>query len=375
MELVKSFVRGKLREHRYRHLQRLNNGQYREVMRVNGIADRACQGEEEWLAYWQRFGVKVSPVQYRVFHHYLGPNIHFVPEEICNCFVEPALCPELLRGPYLDKNFFDRLLPEGFMPATVCRRMEGRFYDSNYRPIALDDKSLCTLLEGCEAIIVKPSFNSTQGDGIQLFRHDGDGGWHSASSREPLSMKLLDSLIHGDFIMQQAVGQSAFTAQFNHTSVNTLRLAVYRSVIDESPHIVGSIMRFGSKGSIADNVHTGGYFVGIRSDGTVADTLFSQQAVATPLTEVYPTLRVTVVPNWQAVVSFAKEVSLRIPHHRLLALDIALDHEDKPCLLEFNIHYYSTWFFQYTAGSAFGDYCDEIIDYSLKSDQPRILRF
>lgn len=375
MKFLKTFVRHKLRDHNYRHLQRLNDVQYKEVMQHNSIPDSPCEGEAEWLSYWQRFGVKVSPRQYRVFHHYIGSNPHFVPEEVCNCFIEPVLCPEELRGPYLDKNFFDRLLPQGFLPPTVCRRMDGHFYDSEYRHLVLDDSQLRSLLDGHSAVIVKPSYNSTQGDGIELFQPSDNGHWFASSDHNPLTVSLLINRWKGDFIMQQAVRQSSFTAQFNPSSVNTVRLAVYRSVADDRCHLLGSILRIGGDGSLVDNVHMGGRFVGIKPDGSLDDTLFTQHAEPSPLLQAYPHLQSLHIPEWEAIVAFGKDVCSRLPHHRLLALDIALDSNDKPCLLEFNIQFFSTWFFQYTSGSAFGDYADEIVEYCLHNNPTRILRY
>lgn len=375
MKFLKTFVRHKLRDHKYRHLRRLNNAQYKEIMLRNAIPDSPCDGESDWLALWQRFGVKVSPRQYRVFHHYIGPNLHIVPEEVCNCFIEPVLCPEELRGPYLDKNFFDRLLPHGFLPTSVCRCIDGHFYDAEYRLLDLNDTRLRSLLNGFSAVIVKPSFNSTQGDGVELFSLSADGNWLSASDRSPLSVALLKARWSGDFIMQQAISQSAFTAQFNPSSVNTVRLAVYRSVADDSCHILGAFMRIGAAGNLVDNVHGGGCFVAIKPDGSLGDTLFNQYAEPSPLSRAYPDLHSSCFPNWDRITAFGMDVCSRIPHHRLLALDIALDTNDNPCLIEFNIHYFGTWPFQFSYGSAFGDYADEIIEYCLKNNPTLILRY
>ena len=52
-----------------------------------------------------------------------------------------------------------------------------------------------------------------------------------------------------------------------------------------------------------------------------------------------------------------------VPHHRLLALDIMVDKYDNPRLIEFNCEGYGMWVFQFSMGSAFGEYTDEIIEY------------
>ena len=53
-------------------------------------------------------------------------------------------------------------------------------------------------------------------------------------------------------------------------------------------------------------------------------------------------------------------------HHRLLALDIMLDEQGNPKLIEVNVGGFSAWLFQYTNGSAFGQYTDEVISFFKK---------
>lgn len=66
---------------------------------------------------------------------------------------------------------------------------------------------------------------------------------------------------------------------------------------------------------------------------------------------------------WKKVLDFAKTIGGCIPHCRLLALDLMIDNNGNPRLVEFNVEYYSMWLFQFTVGPAFGEYTDEIIDY------------
>lgn len=63
---------------------------------------------------------------------------------------------------------------------------------------------------------------------------------------------------------------------------------------------------------------------------------------------------------------FAKEVADKVLHHRLLALDIMLDEQGNPKLIEVNVGGFSAWLFQYTNGSAFGQYTDEVISFLME---------
>jgi hypothetical protein len=79
------------------------------------------------------------------------------------------------------------------------------------------------------------------------------------------------------------------------------------------------------------------------------------------------------IPNWDKVLLFAKNIGDRILHHRLIALDIALDKNGEPVLIEYNLGMFSYWLFMYTNQEVFGEYTDEVIDYC-KKQYPKLKR-
>ena len=122
-------------------------------------------------------------------------------------------------------------------------------------------------------------------------------------------------------------------------------------------------MRIGGEKSIVDNVHAGGCFIGIHSDGTFCHEVYNQYGQKQSTFNDIDFTKSYHYPNWQEVIEFAESVGKLILHHRLLALDIVLDKNNKPHLIEYNLECFSTWLFQYTLGGAFGDYTDEILAY------------
>lgn len=180
-----------------------------------------------------------------------------------------------------------------------------------------------------------------------------------------------------DFIIQEAIDQCDYISQFNPSSVNTLRLSIYRSVIDNQYHLTGAIMRIGGKGSVVDNAHSGGCYVGIMSDGSFCHEVLDQFGQKRTVFNGIDFSKDYTYPHWEEVVAFGKKVCEYVPHHRLIALDIVLDKQNVPHLIEFNVLYYSAWLFQYTTGSAFGKYTDEIVNYCIehKKDLENVLFF
>lgn len=122
-------------------------------------------------------------------------------------------------------------------------------------------------------------------------------------------------------------------------------------------------MRIGEKGSVVDNAHAGGCYVGINQDGTFCHEVLDQygrKRTAFNGVDFFVDFK---YPNWEKVLDFGKSIGKYVPHHRLLALDIVLDKDSNPHLIEFNCMYYSSWLFQYTTGPAFGPFTQEILEY------------
>lgn len=370
-QIVKSVVRNLL----FRIRQSSHDRFYHLIMRKNGIPDKKVAGEKEWIEKWSQFGLKAKPTQYRVFSHYIGNDINIVPEDICHDFIETILNPPRFRGYYADKNVFDKLFPAGYLPQTILRKINGSYYDKEYHPLQMTDQNLFHILNesGVNRIVIKPSVEGMSGRNIHIFRKIGEPSqkWRDVNTEDLLELAYLENNYNSNIIIQEAVQQSDYISWFNPTSVNTLRLAIYRSVSDNKCHVTGAIMRIGGKGSVVDNAHAGGCYIGIHSDGTFCHEVYDQYGQRSTVFNNIDFTEDYHYPNWQEVVEFAKSVGYSVLHHRLLALDIVLDKDNKPHLIEFNIEGFSAWLFQYTTGSAFGNYTDEILEYC-KSRQKKI---
>lgn len=368
---VKSIIRNLLFRFRQIGYDRF----YHLVMRKNGINNKKVAGEKEWIEKWSQFGLKAKPTQYRVFSHYIGNDINIIPEDICHDFIETILNPPRFRGYYADKNVFDKLFPVGYLPRTILRRINGTYYDKEYNPLQLTGQKLFKILDdsGASRVVIKPSVEGISGRNVRIFNklNESFPRWKDVSTDDMLDLTYLEKKNGLNIIIQEAAQQSDYISRFNPSSINTLRLAIYRSVTDNKCHVVGAIMRIGGKGSVVDNAHAGGCFVGIHPDGSFCHEVFDQYGQKQTFFNDIDFTKNFYYPNWEEVVDFAKSVGGYILHHRLLALDIVLDKNNRPHIIEFNIEGFSTWLFQYTVGGALGNFTDEILEYC-KNNQKRI---
>lgn len=342
---------------------------YGKVMSLNGIPDRKVEGEDEWCRRWSVLG-KAEPLYFRCFSHYIGKDMDIVPENLCRNVIEKCLNPSRYIPYYTDKNIFDRLFPEGTCAATLLRKMNGFYYDSSYRYVSLKtDAELQDFLDGqgVSSICVKPSVGSGSGVGVRFYGQS-DGGWKSLDTGASLSLSELDRMYGKNFILQECLSQSEGMAYFNPTSVNTLRLTLYRSVTTDEWVVPSAIVRIGGKGSLVDNAHAGGAYVGINEkDGRLCDKVLDQYGRVRKVFNDIDFAQEHRIGNWEGILDFAKMVGSHIPHLRLLALDIMVDASGRPRLVEFNSSDYSMWLFQFTLHGAFGSYTDEIISYCSES--------
>lgn len=172
-----------------------------------------------------------------------------------------------------------------------------------------------------------------------------------------------------DFIIQEFLEQHEAINHFCSTSVNTLRLTLYRSVKNDECVIPSAIMRIGNNGSVIDNAHAGGCYVGIEIEtGKLKHEVLDQYGRRySNFNHINFTIQQQIPAElWTKVLDFAKTIGTYIPHHRLLALDLMIDKDGNPRVVEYNVEHYSMWLFQFTVGPAFGKYTNEIIEYCKK---------
>lgn len=367
--MIKSAIK-KLTKHilcRYHAVK--NEKFYKQLLRINHIPNRPVEGEKQWCRKWSVFGLKANPIYYRLFSHYIGKDMNIVPENICHDVIEPILNPFKYTKTYADKNLFDKFFPIGYLPQTILRKMNGFYYDANYNRIDMDDNKLVQMLadSGKEKIIIKPTVDGMSGVGVRCFVKE-EGIWHLYQDYEKFDFNYLETKCGNDFIIQEFLEQHESIERFCRTSVNTLRLTLYRSVKNDECVVTSAIMRIGNNGSVVDNAHAGGCFVGIDiTNGHLGNCVSNQYGERHYVFNGIDFREPQQIPIelWEKVIRFAKTIGdgKTILHHRLIALDLMVDKNGNPRLVEFNIEYYGMWPFQFTMSSAFGDYTDEILAY------------
>ena len=363
---IKSIVNKRLKKHRYNAVKQSYLSLYQKMMRYgdshfNQTTSLSKENEKEWLKKWQKYDSKISPLSYRVFSRYIGHNLNIFPMELLIGIVEPVLNPEFYRNYYNDKNSLDQIFCGLSLPKIYMRNINGVDYDGEYKridsPLSFAEKE-----NRPQKIILKPA-RDCSGHGVRLLVWTND--CYCDNENNQLSIDYLKSTYKSDFLIQEAITQSSFLAQFNPTSVNTIRIATYRGVYSGEVHVINSVLRIGASGKNVDNAHAGGMFTGINKENGKLGTYVCNYLGHTQneFNNIDFAHNDFTIPGWEKVYAFAIEVSERLIHHNLVAMDIALDESNNPKLIEINVGGFGGWVFQFTTGSVFGEFTDEVMEY------------
>lgn len=342
-------------------LFRYYSKQYKSYILLHGFENKRAEGEEEYLKKWSVLSSRVEPYSYRFFIHYVGRTPNIIPEDIGRTIIEKILNPIEYRKTYSDKNLFPEIIGKEFVPKTlICRINNSNLLDKNF---VFADKPINFYLRDYDNVILKPSLNSSSGRGIIKFIKDGEN-YVSHDKTILLSDAFLRSF-DSDFCLQEAINQHAFMKRLCATSVNTVRLCLYRSISDEKTVVTSAIIRIGKSGSFVDNVHAGGMFTGVNiKTGELGKFVIDQYGNRKRTwNNIDYSTTILIIPFWERILSFAQYIGSRLHHLRLIAVDIALNESGEPILLEYNITSFSYWLFMLTGQDVFGDYLDEIINF------------
>lgn len=348
---------------------------FRERLVKNNLpADEPAEGEEVYVKYWQQFTKRVEPYTYRYFHTMCNNDPRIVPEDIASRYIESVLNPKRYRGFYADKNMYGRYIqPKEAVPVTYLYRvMGGMMHKGNDNgttivPLASGANELAAMIdEKVMRLVLKPTIDSNSGHGVMLFTRDE--GRFVTKEGEELSGAFLGRY-GSDFVLQEAINQHEYLKLFSTTSINTMRIMTYRSVVDDSVSVFAVCLRIGHNGSFVDNLFSGGCFLPIDvKTGLLGKELYNRYWQTTSeMNGVDFANNEFVLPFWDKAKAFATSIAQQVPHAHLLAQDIIVDSKGNPRLVEFNVDDFDwSMAMACTHTVPFGDKFDEVIEYCLK---------
>lgn len=280
-------------------------------------------------------------------------NPRLVPTYIWYNVVLPHICGYMEGRIYSDKGMCAELFHDCKRPYEPVRRVNGSYIGADRK--LLTSEQACALLKGYgQPLLVKASINSLQGRSVRLLQE-----------MTPEMFREVEQQYGTDFVFQQPVRQSAQTARFHPASVNTFRITTL--LLNGRFSILSSNMRFGSGGSLVDNMGAGtGFFIGVFADGQVSPIAMGKYCVRNQFGDCCSLSSIS-IPAITKVHAFAEKLHRHLPACSVVGWDIALDNHDEPILIEANAGNCSILHEQLTYAPLFGDRFEEIMEFAVNS--------
>ena len=280
--------------------------------------------------YFKKWGFDVSQLDAEYYSRVSGIKAdHYVTRSMAVHYIYPYLDRYDFVPAYMDKNIQKRLLelPDVklgvLMPEEVVYNANRIFFDGEGKELTRKEAIEVLIAYGKDTIL-KPSVETFGGRGV--IKVSGQ------SSRRDYEA-LFDQYRY-DFTFQKVVEQHPVMAQFNPTSVNTVRVVTYRDFKGKRK-VLYSCMRFGGEGSIMDNVCSGGGYTGVTVDtGKLLDRKrYSYFMMDVP---VLPDSAPNEIPCWEKIKGVALALHGRLPQLGIVGWDFTLTPDKTIVLIEFN---------------------------------------
>ncbi|MCE5348295.1 MAG: hypothetical protein LLG13_18670 [Bacteroidales bacterium] len=320
----------------------------------------------EYKRIWIKFGSDPNVKWFKVYASINGiDNPSYIPETNYYNKVEPVLNNRTFSEAYCDKNSYHRYIDNDLLPRIYLRNIQGVYYSSDYEMIK-DYKAIDEFIpEESDKIIAKIAIDSGGGREVELFSRK-DGHFESPNGII-LTKSYLEQRFKKNFIVQEYIHQHEYYHKLNASSVNTIRILTYRSVITNEIIPLQSVLRIGKEGAIIDNQASGGIACGINKFGVLNKFAVNKSGKKFYEINGLPISNIPPVYKYDEAVGIAIRIARMNFYHRLIGFDFCVDNTNTVKLIELNNRNNEINFYQMNNGPLFREYTDEVIDYCIKN--------
>lgn len=299
--------------------------------------------------YWKQYTKDFDAAYHKFYIGISGKfDVRYIPDDLYVSKIDPYFNDRDMHIGVCDKNYFNVWFSNVRMPETVCRKINGIWYDAEYKLI--DETKVVQLLKNAGRFVAKPALNSCGGDNVKFF---------SNPSNNEIT-NILKDLPSREMIFQKAIVQHSQLSEIHKESVNSLRIMTL--LFKGKVHCIQSILRMGVGTSKVDNAMSGGVFCGVNPDsGTLKKYAYNQQGKRFDKHPDGFELEGFEIPGYKAAVEMVMAEAEKLAHFRLISWDVAIDENAQPVLIEANLQMGDADIVQIPNGPLFGDLTDEVL--------------
>lgn len=275
--------------------------------------------------FMQNVGIKIPYDWHREYSSLTGKfHKEYVPEFFYTAMLQFGLCDLDYAKVIDDKNFSALLDCAGVRtPRTILRCSNGCIIDSLLGSLTMNEA--LDALSKEKAFVLKKASDTTRGDDVHFINTE-------EVAREELRQIILG--LGCNWRVEQVIKACPEIAALHPASLNTFRVGSY--VLNGIAYADCAILRMGVGKARVDNTHSGGIFVGIDA-GRLRREAFTEQGLRW---DKHPDSGIKfdgyLVPHFERLLEASRKVQAFIPKCPFLDLDITLDEDYEPVLVEVN---------------------------------------
>lgn len=281
------------------------------------------------------------------------PELLFIPE-LERYMNQPAE----YRKVFEDKNLLFLFAERGGVrtPRPILTSTAGVYRNSELEE--LSKYEAIDFVRNAGLCFAKPTVGTSSGQGCGSF--DFRSGLDLVTG---ISVESLFDKLGRDFSVQEIIKCHPTITNLHPESVNTLRVMTYRW--REEIRTLPIAMRIGCGGSVVDNAHAGGMFIGVTDDGTLASsalTEFNVRFERHPDSGIlFDGYHIAGIPK---VIEAAKRMHSMMTQMGMISWDFTVDEDGEPLVIEANINGGGIWCPQLAnARPVFGDATSDILKW------------
>jgi hypothetical protein len=277
-------------------------------------------------------------------------DTRYIPEDLFFGRIAPVLNNREFFNPYADKVSFDLLFEDKYLPKTLLRIINFKFYDNQFNYLEFEEAIKLIKKEDNE-LIIKPSINTGSGINVVL------------EPPEKIVQRLRENPVYrsNSFIVQRKIKQHPAMAAFHPESVNTCRIMTAHT--GKRTVELSTYFRCGRNQSKIDNAQAGGIYCGVNKDGTFQEFAWDvdkQNYLRHPNSGIpFSGFK---VPDFDKALDFCLSRHKKLLRLTFISWDIAIGEKGQPVFIELNIRKPAINAHQVVSGPLFGEYTDEIIE-------------
>ena len=342
---MKKFIYGiwyKLRLYRIRNWAiRVEYGHIRKLR----LLDLTKSEKEAIKLVWGSLGLSIKPLYYRLFKTVEKFDARYLSDDLYFPWVIRSLNPRKDSDVLENKGLYDLYFNDKLDILSIGEAIE--------------------VLRKLREFLIKPTVGSCCGRNVRKV-----SGLDLLAAHE--ARKKIESLLFEyktDFIIQEVIQQSAETAIFNPSSLNTIRISSLN--MNGKTSVVSAIFRCGQGKVDVDNGGAGGLMIGLDDEGFLREYAYDADYNRYEQTKTGVSFKGKRISAYKELRDLILEYhSKLLPACRFAGWDLALDKNNVPVFIEVNLGFPGIQMEQMCTGPIFGDRTAEVVGY-VKNHPPK----